>query len=126
MKTVRTTNETPPPSKAINPTLSVNSLDKISPLSIVEEGFLDLVSGRKGASKEYSSVFRSILRELGIVRGTAIVLLQSEQQKDSVYALYHSQEHERSKKALSKCTALNLCQYLAFILIKQEKRQMNT
>jgi len=96
---------------------SINSSKSL--LSKIEDGFVQLVSRRKGVCKEYSLIFRSMLKELGIMRGTALVLNDKGKQKESAYALYYSNKYERSKKALSKCTALDLCQYLAFTIMNE-------
>jgi hypothetical protein len=89
----------------------------------IEHGF-NVLNGRKGFAKNYSSLFRSMLRQLGILRGTAIVLMRNINRKGSVYALYHSKESERSTKALSRCTARELGQYLAFILRMKDNRHI--
>ncbi|KAL7541819.1 hypothetical protein ACHAXR_012553, partial [Thalassiosira sp. AJA248-18] len=105
-------------------TKHIGKIPQKTPLEIVEKGLRDIIALRKkGASKKYSPIFKTMLASFfQLRRGNALVFASGtkskQTQNESVYALVEAPVDDLVKKPLGRCTATQLGHYLAYLILK--------
>ncbi len=84
----------------------------------VKFGLDHILNKKPGSCRKYSEKFRSMLRDLGITRGTALILTEEgiKELNESVDVLVNAPNIFLTTRALSRCTAKQLGQYLMYLL----------
>ena len=87
-------------------------------LRLIDQGIHEIVTLRTtGAKKRYTSLFKGKLNELfGIRRGHALVIESSGAVETSSRALVGLPLTELAKRPISKCSAVQLGQYLSYLI----------
>ena len=88
----------------------------------VTNGLNQIFSKKLGSCRKYRKIFLSMLREYGIKRGTALVLTKDGKKElsKSVDVLINAPSSSLTTRALSRCTAEQLGQYLIYLLHQGE------
>jgi Superfamily I DNA and RNA helicases len=103
---------------------SENTAEMDSVRNEIETGMQAVFAKKKGAKGKYRTIFRSILRRLGIGRGSALVLT-TEGRKTlpaTIDMLGKAPECYTTKRPLSRCTSEQLGLYLFYLL---HQKQLN-
>ncbi len=87
---------------------------------------LNQIRGReRGACKKYYKIFRAVLKEFGIPRGSAIVLTKEGRKRkelsQAMDALARAPDEDLTTRPLSRCTAEQLGLYLVHLLEYERK-----
>jgi hypothetical protein len=85
--------------------------------AIVEEGLNHIFNKKWGSCGKYRKIFVAMLRDIGIIRGAAIVLnlCGKRELTKSVDVLVHAPNRFLTTRALSRCTAEELGLYLIYL-----------
>jgi superfamily I DNA/RNA helicase len=92
-----------------------NTLDK------VYTGLRSINDGERGSCKKYRIIFREILKEIGITKGSAIVFKDKmKAETKAMDALVDAHTDDVMSRALSRCTAKELGLYIVYLLFKNK------
>ena len=96
-----------------------NNTSQMKRLETVKNGLLEIYAGERGSCKKYKILFREILREMGLSRGSGIVLKDKAKTK-AMDALVNAHPDGIETRALSRCTAKELGLYIIYLSSRKE------